>query len=190
VGAAEPAVAVYRNEVWINTNLGLNIGINLADIAAVAYVLSTNADGNNIVGSRNIIAGSTANSNVVGAGSVAKERRITDGCVSVAGCVSNKRSNSVACILVSVSAVLQPKCTRGGVVVARDISRERMRPVGRIVKSRRVILQRRSTGSRISETCVVSDKRTTTNGRFFEGSSITKKGTMPQGRIITGNGIF
>ena len=50
VGSAKSAVAVYRDQVWVGSNLRLNIGIDLADITAVAHVLSTTADGNNIVG--------------------------------------------------------------------------------------------------------------------------------------------
>ena len=43
VGSAKSAVAVYRNEIWIGANLRLNIRINLADVAAVADVLTTDA---------------------------------------------------------------------------------------------------------------------------------------------------
>jgi hypothetical protein len=50
VRAAEPAIAVYRDQIWIGANLRLNVGINLADIAAVAHVLSTDADSNHVVG--------------------------------------------------------------------------------------------------------------------------------------------
>ena len=60
VAAAKSAVAVDGNHVWVGANLRLNVRIDLADIAAVAHVLTTSADGNDIVGRTDAIAGASA----------------------------------------------------------------------------------------------------------------------------------
>jgi hypothetical protein len=50
------AVAVYGNDIGVGPNNGLHIRVDLADIAAVAHVLSGKADGNNVTGRGDIIA--------------------------------------------------------------------------------------------------------------------------------------
>ena len=60
VGAAESTVAVYRDQIWVYFNLPLNIGVDLTNKTAVAYVLTSAADGNNVVGCSHATAGSSA----------------------------------------------------------------------------------------------------------------------------------
>src|SRR5882762_63105 len=50
IRATKSAVAVYGNEIWVRSDLRLNIGIDLADIAAVAHILGTDADSNHLIG--------------------------------------------------------------------------------------------------------------------------------------------
>jgi len=57
VRPAESPAAVYRDLIWVGTNLRLKIGIDLANKTAVAYVLTKGPDGNNVVGVRDGAAG-------------------------------------------------------------------------------------------------------------------------------------
>jgi len=90
VGSTKSAVAVYRNEIWIGANLRLNVRINLADIAAVAHVLSTDADGNNIVGRAQANTGSSAQGSIEGSTGVGRECNDSDCRIVVAGSVGKK----------------------------------------------------------------------------------------------------
>ena len=47
---AKSAAARYGDRIRIGPNDGLHVRVDLADIAAVAHVLTTGADGNNVIG--------------------------------------------------------------------------------------------------------------------------------------------
>src|SRR4029077_3119088 len=65
VGAAESPVAVYRDRVWVYSNLRLNIGVNLANKTAVAHVLTICANRNNVISGGDILTGGSTYSNIV-----------------------------------------------------------------------------------------------------------------------------
>ena len=65
VCAAKSAVAVYRDEIWIGANLRLNVGINLADIAAVAHVCTIDANRNDVISGGNILTSGSTQGNIV-----------------------------------------------------------------------------------------------------------------------------
>ena len=92
VCAAKSAVAVYRNQIGVGANLRLNIGINLADIAAVAHVLTRGADGNYLIRGIDGAAAEYAQADIAVAGGVVSQRISSDSRVGEACGVVNKRS--------------------------------------------------------------------------------------------------
>jgi hypothetical protein len=88
--AAQSAVTIYRDQVRVGTNLRLNIGINLADIATVAHVLTKGTDGNSLVRGTDGAAGEKTQGDIVVAGTVT-ERTSADGRVAEACCVVEER---------------------------------------------------------------------------------------------------
>ena len=103
--ATKSAVAVYRDHVWVRAHLRLNVRIDLADIAAVAHVLSTTADGNDVVRRAHVKTGPSAQGSVEGSAGVGREGKNSDGRIVVAGSVGKKRSVTVRCIVFAVGII-------------------------------------------------------------------------------------
>ena len=105
VRATESAVAVYRDQVWIGANLRLNVGIDLADIAAVAHVLTANADGDNIVGRAHATTGPSAQGSVEGATGVGRECKDADCRIVVAASIGKKCPITIRCVVFAVDII-------------------------------------------------------------------------------------
>ena len=91
VSSAESTVAVYGNEVRIRPNLWLHIRVDLTDKTAVAYVLTSRADGNNVVGVRDAAASGSAQGDISVAGTSVTQCKTADRRVAEACGVVRKR---------------------------------------------------------------------------------------------------
>src|SRR5436190_16493799 len=91
VRPTKSAVAVYGNQVWIDPNLRLNVGIDLADKTAVAHVLTKATDGNNVIGSTDGAAGGEAQRDIAVAAAVVTQCNATDGGVARAAGIIKER---------------------------------------------------------------------------------------------------
>jgi hypothetical protein len=85
--------AAYCNDIGIDPNLRLNVGIDLPDIAAVVHVFSVGADRNNAVSRRNANARSQAQSRIAAVGTV-NQRIGTDRRVERACGIAGKRTDT------------------------------------------------------------------------------------------------
>ena len=81
IRTAESAVAVYRNQIGVGPDLRLNIGIDLANIAAVAHVLTSGADRDHAVSDSDAGSGESTQGDGPVAGSVVGQRRVAEGSV-------------------------------------------------------------------------------------------------------------
>ena len=81
VRAAESAVAVYRNQIGVGPDLRLNIGIDLANVAAVAHIRATGADRDHAVSDSDGGSSENTQGDVPVAGSVVGQRRVAEGSV-------------------------------------------------------------------------------------------------------------
>ena len=128
--------------VRIHPDLGLDVVVDLVDIAPIAHIRPRGADTNNITGCADAGSGSgtqgnvgtarcvvnecnIAHSGVAVAGSVGKKRTRTDGRVSGAVGVVKKRLNTVGHIYVAVDILIECSITSGGVAVPFAVVIER-----------------------------------------------------------------
>jgi len=200
VGAAESAVAVYGDQVWIGAHLRLNIGINVPDIAAIAHVLTTNADGNNIIGRADATTGPSVQGSVEGSTGVGRECKESDCRIAVAGSVAKKRPVTVRCVVLAIGIItesLNPGCciditgcvanervhARDGVTEAGSIVVERERAGNRVVVTSGVARERFSSGGSVVVTGRVATKRKLTVGSVLAASRVVTKSRRPVGRV-------
>src|SRR6187431_871261 len=125
VRAAESAVAVYRDQIWIGTNLRLNIVVDLADKTAVAHVLSIGTDGNNVIGRDDVLAGNTAQSDILETGSIINKCDKTNGCVAIPRSIRGEGSDAGGSISVPICVVEERESTRGRIVVSINVRIQR-----------------------------------------------------------------
>src|SRR5215216_2152183 len=116
IRSTESAVAVYGNEIRVRSDLRLNIGINPADIAAVAHIRSTAADSNHVVGVNDIIASSVAYCDILGPCRVCKERAKTNRCIAVATDIVAESIDASGRIKISGAVVQQRESASGSIV--------------------------------------------------------------------------
>ena len=206
VVASESAVAVYRDQIWIGANLRLNIGINVADIAAVAHVLTSNADGNNIVGRGDTSTGPSAQGSVEGSAGVGRECKDSDCRIAVTSSVGKKRPVTVRCIVLAIGITtesLNPGCciditgcvanerihARDGVTEACSIVVERERAGNRVVVTSGVTRERFSSGGSVVSTGGIATQRKLTVGSVSDASRVVTEGRRPVGGVEAASGV-
>jgi hypothetical protein len=148
VRPAESAVAVYRYQIWVGSNLRLNVGIDLADKTAVVHVLACSADGNHAVSGIDGGAGEDTQGDITVAGTVVSQRFNANGCVGEScGIVkkrpmTNGRVGSTSCVV--KKGLVAVGCVEAARIAARlvggvgrpGIAKKRERPSGRISVTR------------------------------------------------------
>jgi len=206
VCAAEPAGAVYRDRVWVDANLRLNVGINLADIAAVAHVLTANADGDNIVGRTHASTGPSAQGSVEGATDVSRECKNADCRIVIAASIGKKCSVPIRCIVFAVDIITQRfqagccvhipyrvarerQYADGRVTEATSVATERLLPIRRIVRRIGVTRERFSSGGRVVVTSCVATQRKLLVGSVSDASRVVTEGRPPVGGVEAAGGV-
>ena len=200
VRATEPAIAVYRDQVWIGANLRLNVRIYLADIAAVAHVLGTDADSNHVVGRAHATTGPSAQGSVEGSTGVGRECQDADCRIVVAASIGKKRPVTIRCIFFAVDIIterFQASCcvnipdrvarerqyTDGRVTETTSVATERLLAVRGVVKSVGVTRKRFSSGGRVVVTGDVATERELTIGGVSDASRVVTEGRRPVGGV-------
>jgi hypothetical protein len=111
IGSAKPAIARYCNVVGIDPDNGLNIGIDIGDVAAVVDVFTGNAaNTDDIAGGCNVEAGIFAHARIATAGAAVIEDVVADSRIAIAGGVISERISSKASLFLldgSQASVLQ-----------------------------------------------------------------------------------
>src|SRR5262245_24089292 len=122
VRAAESAIAIYCDCVWIGTNHRLNVGIDLADVTAVAHVGALAANGNNVVGGSDVDAGAVAQTNIINPGIVVLQRSIADSGVAVALGIVKKCESPDGCVVGADGIEYERTSTNRGIGAASQVA--------------------------------------------------------------------
>ena len=189
VCSAKSAVAVYRNEIWIGANLRLNVGINLADIAAVARVLSTNADSNNVVGRAHATACSSAYSCVETSAGVSRECKDSDCRIVVAGSVGQKCAVTICRVILAVGIIIESVNAGCCVDITGCVASERVHARGGVTEAGSIAAERERTGNRIVVTSgVVAEGRRPVGG-VEAASGVVDKRRPSGGCVVATSGV-
>jgi hypothetical protein len=122
--------------------LRLNVGIDLADIAAITNVLTSGADSNHVTGRGDGAAGSSA-----------------QGGVEIAGGVGRKCKDSIRRVAVARGVAEQSAVAAGRVALAFGVTTERFETSSRVYSTGRVTDQRFLTVGGVGDTRGVAIER-------------------------------
>ena len=128
---------------------------DVADVATVTLVFSTDADTNNICGCSDTSSGSRAQRGVEAAGHVVEERVLADSCVLVSGRVRHR------------SGLAERAVSR-----ADEILLERRVPIGFVIAPGSVALERHFASSRVGVAFGVINEGSVTDGRVGVADSV------------------
>ena len=183
IGSTKSAVALYRNEIWIGANLRLNIRINAADVAAVADVLGTDADGNHVVGRSHAIAGSSAQGCVETSTGVSRECKDAAGCVAVTGSIGKKRPVTICRVVLAIGIIMESLNSGCCIDITDGVANERVHARSGVTKAGSIVVERERAGNRVVVTSGVVEECLKTTRRVEVAGGIASEHTITDGRI-------
>jgi hypothetical protein len=165
-------VAVCGNEIWVRSDLRLNIGINLADIAAVAHVLTTDADGNHVVGGSHATADSSTQGCVESSTGIDREGKDAAGCVAGASSVGKKRPVTICRVVLAVGIITERFKAGCCVDITGRVAKERFYADGGVTEAGSIAAERERAGNCVFVTSGVVRER------FSSGGSVVVTGRV------------